>query len=143
MTAKNTINYEQYVPDIQATLENIEGLLAQKGFDGALHHLVKLRASQINGCGFCVKMHTQEARADGETNERLDRLVVWRHVSDYTAAERIALAWTEALTIVLPDTDYVSLRQELLEHFSEEMISVLTSVIAMINLWNRLQVSKH
>ncbi|KAA0980217.1 carboxymuconolactone decarboxylase family protein [Pseudomonas sp. ANT_H12B] len=63
----------------------------------SLKHLIHLRASQINQCGFCVKMHTREAREANETNERLDRLIVWRHVSDFTSAERAALAWTDQL----------------------------------------------
>lgn len=108
-----------------------------------LHHLVHLRASQINGCAFCVKMHIKEARHDGETNERLDRLVVWAHVSDFTEAEKAALAWTEALTVLDGRTDYAALRARLRASFTDQQISVLTSSISMINLWNRMQISAH
>lgn len=137
------IAYENYVTDIYRLWEQVEVTIAQSGVDKGLNHLVKLRASQMNGCGFCVKMHTSEARRDGESSERLDRLVVWRHVSDYTPAERAAFAWTEALTDLDPDADFAVLRAELLEHFSEKEISVLTSIVAMINLWNRFAVSRH
>jgi alkylhydroperoxidase family enzyme len=88
-------------------------------------------------------MHAKEARDDGETNERLDRLVVWSHVSDFTAKEKAALAWTEALTQLPTHTELGPLRAALREHFSDVEASALTTVIAMINLWNRLGVSVH
>jgi AhpD family alkylhydroperoxidase len=113
------------------------------GIDAHLTHLVKLRASQLNQCAFCVKMHAKEARDDGETNERLDRLVVWSHVSDFTDKEKAALAWTEALTQLSPTADYAPLRAELRAHFTDAEAGVLTSAVGMINLWNRLQVSGH
>ena len=143
MTVENIIHYEQHMPDIYKAFEDIEIQLAKEGFDVSLHHLVKLRASQVNGCAFCVKMHTREARRDGESDARLDRLVVWQHVSDYTPAEKAALAWTEALTTIKADRDYASARQALLEHYNEKQISILTSIIVMINMWNRWAVSKH
>ena len=113
------------------------------GLDTKLRHLIKLRASQINGCAFCVKMHTAEARKDGETNERLDRLVVWEHVGDFSEAERAAFAWTEALTTFDKRTNYAELRGRLREHFTEKEIGILTGQVAMINLWNRMQVANH
>lgn len=88
-------------------------------------------------------MHIKEARHDGETNERLDRLVVWAHVSDFTEAEKAALAWTEALTVLDAKTDYATLRARLRSSFTDQQISVLTSSISMINLWNRMQISAH
>ena len=119
-------------------------LLTSMGLiDPLLVHLIHLRASQINGCAFCVKMHTKEARDDGETDKRLDYLVVWRHVNEFTAAEKAALAWVEALTVLDEKTDYAPLRAELKKHFSEAQISAMTTIIGMINLWNRFQVSKH
>ena len=143
MNTDNVIHYEQHVTEIYKMFESVEYKLADSGFDPGLRHLVKLRASQINGCGFCVKMHTKEARLDGETNARLDHLIVWRHVNDYTAAEKAALAWTALLTTIEEETDYSTARAELLKHYSEEQISILTCVIVMINSWNRFQVSKH
>ncbi len=88
-------------------------------------------------------MHTNEARQDGETNERLDRLVVWERVSDFTPKERAALAWTEALTSLERRTDYAALRAGLREHFTEVEVGVLTVTATMINLWNRLQIACH
>ncbi len=82
-------------------------------------------------------------RQDGESSDRLDRLVVWAHVSDFSEAEKAALAWTEALTVLDAKTDYAALRARLRAVFSDKEISVLTSTIAMVNLWNRIQISGH
>src|SRR3546814_2318244 len=98
MKNDNTIRYPQLLPDVFQALGKINPAIDSAGLERSLHHLVVLRASQVNGCAHCVKMHTREARADGETNERLDRLVVWRHVDDYTPREKAALAFTEAKT---------------------------------------------
>src|SRR5262249_55033227 len=105
--------------------------------------LVELRASQINGCAHCVNWHLRKARQDGETNERLDRVVVWHHADDFSARERAALAWTEALTTLDPHADLAALRAQLRAHFSDKEIAVLTATVAMINWWNRVQVSRH
>ena len=131
------------VPAVYQAFIAAESAIVASGIDHGLLHLVKLRASQINQCGFCVKMHTKEARADGETNDRLDRLIVWRHVADFTPREKAAFAWTEALTTLSPTADYAPLRTELRVHFTDAEASALTSAVAMINLWNRLQVSGH
>jgi AhpD family alkylhydroperoxidase len=102
-----------------------------------LLHLVKLRASQINGCAFCIDMHVKEALDDGEDPQRLHLLSAWRESPLYNERERALLAWTEALTLLpqtaAPDADYGRLR----EHFSEAEIVNLTAAIGMINLWNR------
>lgn len=97
-SAARPVDYQREIPEIIEPMVALQGLILQHGIDKKLLHLVKLRASQINRCAFCVKMHTKEARDDGETNERLDRLVVWKHVGDYSERERAALAWTDALT---------------------------------------------
>lgn len=81
-----------------SALLKVHGAIDAHNLERKIYHLVLLRASQINGCGYCVEMHTKEAREDGETNARLDRLVVWEHVDDFTPRERAAFAWTEALT---------------------------------------------
>ncbi len=143
MDAPDAVKYEQEIPDVIQAMAAVEAAIKTQGFDPAIQHLVKLRASQINGCAFCVKMHTREARQNGETNERLDRLVVWRHVNDFNDREKAALAWTEALTLLDDKADLALLRVRLREHFTEKEISVLTSILAMINLWNRLGVSRH
>lgn len=142
MTA-NPVNHYKTIPNVFSALENVHGAIDEHGLERMLHHLVQLRASQLNGCAYCVKMHTKEARDDGETSERLDRLVVWEHVSDFSPKERAALAWTEALTQIERKTDYSVLRADLRAHFSEAEISALTATVAMINLWNRIQVSAH
>jgi AhpD family alkylhydroperoxidase len=143
MNSNNAVNYQKTVPDVLQALGAVHPVIDAHGLDRKLHHLVVLRASQINGCAFCVKMHTREAREDGETSERLDRLVVWDQVSDFTPAEKAAFAWTEALTSIDRRNDYAALRAALHEHFTDEQIAALTADVAMINLWNRIQVSAH
>ncbi len=143
MSDTKTVKYEQEIPDVLQAMARVNETMEGYGLDRSLHHLVQLRASQINRCSFCVKMHTKEARQDGETNERLDRLVVWDEVEDFTPSERAALAWTEALTTLDPKVDLAPLRAGLHEHFSDQEIGVLTAAIAMINLWNRMGISAH
>ena len=133
----------QQLPDVMKALLAVHTAINHSTLESALSHLVVLRASQINQCGYCVKMHTQEARAAGETSERLDRLIVWRHVGDFSAREQAALAWTEALTVLDARTDYGALRVELRTYFSEAEIAALTTTIGMINLWNRIQIANH
>jgi len=143
MTNANAINHYENVPDIVKRFVAASGEIGKAGLEPRLRHLLDLRASQINQCAFCVKMHTEEALNDGESQERLQRVIVWRHVEDFTPAERAAFAWTEALTSLDPKTDYEALRAELREHFSDAQISAITAAVAMINLWNRVQVSNH
>ncbi|MDB5963884.1 MAG: carboxymuconolactone decarboxylase family protein [Polaromonas sp.] len=142
-TASAPIRHDLLVADVYQAMMNVKAAVTAHDLSHTIHHLVHLRASQINGCAFCVKMHLREAREDGETSDRLDRLVVWAHVSDFTEAEKAALAWTEALTVLDAKTDYGPLRARLRAVFSDEQISTLTASIAMINFWNRLQVSAH
>jgi AhpD family alkylhydroperoxidase len=118
-------------------------VIKNQDLDRALFHLVLLRASQINGCANCVKMHTKEAKEDGEAEERLERLIVWRHVSDFDEREKTALAWTEALTELDTKQDLGPLRARLRTHFKDKEIGALTSAIALINFWNRMQISRH
>lgn len=144
-TSANTapVRIDLAIPDVLPALFKVSETIAAQGLDKKLQHLIHLRASQINGCAFCVKMHLREAREDGETQDRLDRLVVWAHVNDFTEAEKAALAWTEALTTLDHKTDYASLRGRLRQSFSDKEIGTLTANIGMINLWNRIQVSAH
>ena len=113
---------------------------AGSGLDASLAHLVKIRASQLNGCANCLNMHNQEARRDGETEQRLYVLSAWREAPFYSDRERAALAWTEALTWLAetgaPDADYEMVKAQ----FSEAEVVNLTLSIGAINLWNRLQV---
>lgn len=144
-TTANTapVRIDLAIPEVFPALLKASETIGSLGLDKKLHHLIHLRASQINGCAFCVKMHLREAREDGETQDRLDRLVVWAHVSDFSEAEKAALAWTEALTELDHKTDYASLRGRLRAFFSDREIGALTATIGMINLWNRIQVSAH
>ena len=111
------------------------------GLEPSLCELVKTRASQLNGCAFCLEMHTREARDAGETEARLYLLPAWRESPLYTERERAALAWTEAVTLVaesrVPDEVYEEARRS----FSEEELVKLTLVINVINSWNRFAVS--
>ena len=110
------------------------------GLEHSLLELVKLRASQVNGCAHCIDMHAKDARKAGETEQRLHLLVAWRESPLFSPRERAALAWTEALTRLAdthaPDSDYDALRAE----FSEEEMVKLTVAIGMINVWNRIAV---
>lgn len=133
----NAVNYQQVIPEVHAAMN------AAAHLDRKLHHLVLLRASQINQCACCVRLHAQEARNNGESNDRLDLLVAWEHSNAYSPAEQAALAWTEALTTLHRDTDYAALRIWLRDHFTEAQIGVLTATVAMINVWNRIQISAH
>ncbi|WP_417458581.1 carboxymuconolactone decarboxylase family protein [Kordiimonas sp.] len=143
MTTTAPVNFYEHGAPIYAAFLAVEAEIAKAGIDESLHHLLLLRASQINGCGFCVKMHTGDARKHGETNERLDRLVVWRHVDDYTPKEKAAFAWVEALTVVDAHQDMGALRAALKKHFTDAEIAAITAISAMINLWNRIQISQH
>src|SRR3546814_2000966 len=90
MLQTKAFDYQQQIPAIVKAMVGAETAIGDHGLDPKLRHLVKLRASQINGCAFCVKMHTGEARRDGETAERLDRLIVWQHVDDFSEREKAA-----------------------------------------------------
>lgn len=118
----------------------LETTLKNSGLEYSLFELVKTRASMINGCAFCVHMHTTDARQHGESAMRLLMLSAWRESSLFTPRERAALAWTESLTRVAetgaPDADYEGLTQ----HFTEAEIVHLTLLVGMINTWNRLAV---
>jgi AhpD family alkylhydroperoxidase len=128
------------VPDGYAALLNVEKYLQKSGLDRRLVVLVQMRASQINGCAYCLHMHSEEARKLGETDTRLYLLDAWHESELFTARERAALAWTEALTRIAqthaPDDVYAEVRRE----FSEKELADLSIVIAMINAWNRLSI---
>ena len=121
-------------------LIELEKTIKNSGLELKLIELVKTRASQINGCAYCIHMHTKDARANGETEERLYLLSAWRESPLYSERERAALAWTEALTLVAethaPDEDYA----ELGRHFTPAEQVNLTLLIGAINAWNRLAI---
>jgi AhpD family alkylhydroperoxidase len=119
----------------------LEVYLKKSGFDSKLLHLLKMRASQINGCAYCIDMHSKDARAAGETEQRLYELNAWRETPFYSDRERVALEWTEALTLVsethVPDDVYERARQ----HFNEAELVNLTLAVIAINGWNRLAIA--
>ncbi len=143
MTTTLNSAFQSDVPDIFLSLVNIHKLINDYGIDRSLSHLVMLRASQINQCGFCVDMHTREAREDGETNERLDQAIVFSQSKHFSEKEVLALEWTEKLTLLKPETKYNDLRAKLLKHFTAKELSALTALINMINTWNRVRISEH
>lgn len=128
-------------PDMMKALGTLEAAVKASGLEHSLIELVKTRASQINGCAFCIHMHTRDARAAGETEERLYLLSAWRESPLYTERERAALAWTESVTLVsqtnVPDDVYEQVRGS----FSDEEIVKLTMLVATINAWNRIAIS--
>ena len=113
------------------------------GLEHALMELVKMRASQINGCAYCLDMHSKDARAAGETEQRLYALNAWRETPFYTERERAALAWTEALTNISQGHVSDALYAEMLQHFSEKELVDLSLAIVAINGWNRLAIPFH
>lgn len=134
------IDFALASPDVVKAMYALEAAIAKLGLEHSLLELIRLRASQINGCAFCVDMHTSDARKAGETERRLYAVSVWRETPFFTARERAVLAWTEALTLLphsqAPDDDYAALAAELTP---AEMVNV-TLAIGTINTWNRLAV---
>lgn len=135
------MNYGKVAPGVLQAMYALEAYSAESGIEPALRELVKLRASQINGCAYCVDMHSLDARARGETEQRLYALPVWQETPFFTERERAALLWTEKLTLLtldhVPDEVYEQARQQ----FSEEELANLTMVIVTINAWNRFGVA--
>jgi AhpD family alkylhydroperoxidase len=135
------IKYQKFAHEPMHSLLAIEKYLAQSSIEPKLLQLVKLRASQINGCAYCIDMHSKDARALGETEQRLYELNAWRETPFYSDRERAALEWTEALTLVsqthAPDESFEKLRA----YFPEKEIVDLTYAIGAINLWNRLAIA--
>ena len=119
----------------------LEKYVRESGLEPSLLHLIKMRASQINGCAYCLDMHSKDARAAGETEQRLYVLNAWREAPFYTERERAALAWAEAVTLVtkghVPDEVY----EEAKKQFSEQELIDLTFAVVTINSWNRLNIA--
>ncbi len=137
---KNRLDYAKQSPRGVEILMELEKYVHSAGLEHSLIHLVKLRASQLNGCAFCIDMHSKEALNDGESAQRLFGLDAWRETEYYTKREQAALAWTESVTLLhrghVPDAVFEEVRQ----HFSEKELSDLTFVIIGINAWNRLAI---
>ncbi|NVO56939.1 carboxymuconolactone decarboxylase family protein [Rhodobacteraceae bacterium B1Z28] len=135
--------HEKIAPKLIGYLGMVHPMMADLGLAKTLSSIIELRVSQINQCAYCVNMHLSDARKAGVNQKKLDNLIVWKHVDVFTPAERAALAWAEALTYLAADTDYGALRSDLRSQFSDQDITVITTAVGMINLWNRVQVSKH
>ena len=138
---KARIDLMHVTPGVIQAMLGLERQVRQAGFDHKLLNLVRMRASQINGCAYCLDMHSKDARAHGETEQRLFGLDAWRETPYYSARERAALEWTEALTLVaqahVPDEVYERVR----EQFSEDELVHLSLAIVSINGWNRLNIA--
>ncbi len=135
------LDYHNINPPALKPLRALEAYLRGCGLEVPLLELMKIRASQINGCAYCLDMHTKDARARGETEQRIYALNAWREAPFFTKRERAALDWTEAVTLVaethVPDAVYAHVK----EHFSDEELLNLTMAVIAINSWNRLAVS--
>jgi AhpD family alkylhydroperoxidase len=138
---KARIDLKHVNPGIMQAMLGLERQVRQARLDRRLIDLIRMRASQINGCAYCLDMHSKDARANGETEQRLYGLDAWRETPYYSARERAALEWTEALTLVsethAPDEVYARVR----EQFSEDELAHLTLAIVAINGWNRLNIA--
>lgn len=137
------LDYAALAPEAVRALRDLEeAAIKQKGLEPRLLELVKTRVSMVNGCAFCLDMHTKEAWALGESEQRLYGLAVWRETPFYTERERALLAWTDAVTTLGgPDPVGEDVYRELRRHFSDVEVVALTWVIVAINGWNRLSIS--
>jgi AhpD family alkylhydroperoxidase len=135
------IDYSKVTPEGYRAMSGLERYVRGSGLERSLLELVKLRASQINGCAYCIDMHWKDAREIGESEQRLYGLMAWRESPYYTERERAALAWTEAVTLIadnhVPDDLYKEVRQS----FQETELVNLTLALVAINGWNRLAIS--
>jgi AhpD family alkylhydroperoxidase len=135
------LDFRKASPEGNKVMSALHAFVRGCGLEHSLVELVKLRASQINGCAYCIDMHTKELRADGESEQRLYLLDAWRESPFYSERERAALAWTEAVTLVsethVPDSVYDETRR----HFAENELVKLTHLVATINVWNRIAIS--
>lgn len=137
---KKRLNYQAVAPEALKGMLELEKYVAGSGLEHSLYELVKLRASQINGCAYCIDMHSKDARRAGETEQRLYTLSAWKETSFYTDRERAALAWTEAMTLISENDISDGLYQEVTKRFSEKELVALTMAIVAINGWNRLAI---
>lgn len=136
-----TLDYQSVAPDVLRPLYEANNILAKSGLEPKLLALIELRASQINRCAFCLALHTREAEALGESGDRLIGLPAWREAPWYSARERAALEWTEALTQIADEPPNSNLLARMKEHFSESEIVYLTLAVNTINSWNRFNVA--
>jgi AhpD family alkylhydroperoxidase len=134
-------HFMKAAPGVYGAMLHLEHYLRDCGLEQPLLHLIKLRASQVNGCAYCLDMHWKDLRAIGEQEQRMYSLDAWRDSPYYTDRERAALAWTEAVTLVIKDHVPDAVYEETRAHFSEKEICDLTLAVAAINAWNRLAIA--
>jgi AhpD family alkylhydroperoxidase len=135
------LDYSKTAPDGVLVLRQLEQYLKEVGLEPDLVELVKLRASQINGCAYCIDMHTKDARSHGESEQRLYGVTAWRETPFYTGRERAALAWTESVTRISESQVPEEIYQQVKQHFTEKELVDLTLAVIAINSWNRLAIS--
>lgn len=135
------VDYRTVAPEGFSALVTLERYTRASGLEASLLELVKLRASQINGCAYCIDMHTKDARARGESEQRLYAVAVWRETPFFSDRERAALAWTEAVTQVSGDRVSDEVYQFARQQFSEKELVDLTLAVIAINSWNRLAIA--
>jgi AhpD family alkylhydroperoxidase len=140
-TMKRRLDYGKAAPGIYEAMDALDRYLGSCGLEESLLHLVRLRASQLNGCAYCLDMHWKDLRALGETEQRLYSLDAWRECPWYSDRERAALAWTEAVTKIADGHASDAVYEEARRVFSERELSDLTVAIATINAWNRLAIA--
>lgn len=138
---KMRLNYGKVAAGVYDAMDALDQYLGKCGMDEALLNLVRLRASQINGCAYCLDMHWKDLRAIGEREQRLCSLDAWRECPYYSDRERAALAWTEAVTLITNGHVPEAIYEEVRPHFSEKELSDLTLAVATINAWNRLSIA--
>jgi AhpD family alkylhydroperoxidase len=135
------IDYAKLAPGGVRAIMGVESWVRQSGLDETLIHLTKLRASYLNGCAYCIDMHTKDARVAGETEQRIYSVPVWRETPFYTPRERAALLWTEVVTELGREGVSDAVYEEVRSLFTEEEIVNLTMAVIAINMWNRLAIS--
>lgn len=137
------VDFQEAAPDTFAAVRDLDATIRRSGLERGLIELVKMRASQINGCAYCLDMHAKDARQHGETEQRLYLLNAWRETPYYSDRERAALAWTECLTRLPADGAPDAAYQALEATFTPAEIANLTALIGVINVWNRMAVGLH
>lgn len=135
------LNFFQTSPAVTKTLMSVEQQIAKLGIEKVLANLVRIRASQVNGCAFCLDMHFAEARKAGEDERRLATISAWREATFFSDRERAALAWTEAVTLVATSHVPDEVWQRVRPHFTPEELMNLTLLITTINAWNRFAIA--
>jgi len=138
---KPRLDIGRSAPGVYEAMDALDHYIADCGLEESLMHLVRLRASQINGCAYCLDMHWKDLRALGESEQRLYSLDAWRESPYYSDRERAGLAWTEAVTSIADDRVPDSIYEEVSPHFTEKELADLTLVVATINAWNRISIS--